>query len=185
MCFIKKRYEYINAQLVLLFGKVACFPLLQATVFPKMLFKQFYRRGGYMARGKKTPPEVIYAVMTSWAITRNYKETSEKLNVPYSTVEKIVKDNKDLPEFVKLCDEKATEFADKASKIIDKAMNRLERDIDDEGKPIPVNHLTNVIGVLIDKKLLIEGKPTARTEVVGDDKLSKLAELAGYERKQQ
>lgn len=44
--------------------------------------------------------------------------------------------------------------------------------------------ITVAIGTLTDKKLLIEGKPTNRTELIGGDKLSKLAELAGYERRE-
>ncbi len=137
-----------------------------------------------MGRGKKTPPEVIYAVMVSWSITDNLSETAEKLNMPVTTVKGIVDKNKDKEEFVKLRNDKKNEFVDKASKIIDKAMNRLEQDIDDEEKNIPVNHLTTVIGTLTDKKLLLEGKPTANVQFdVGDDKLKKLAELAGYVRK--
>lgn len=137
-----------------------------------------------MPRGKNTPPEVIYQIMTSWATTDNVNETAKQLNIAESTVRKIVKANKDKPEFAKLCDEKRYSFSKKADTIIKKALNRLERDINDDEKDIPINHLTNAIGVLTDKKLLLEGKPTTRTEIVGDDKLNKLAELAGYERKQ-
>lgn len=137
-----------------------------------------------MSRGKKTTPETIYKIMTSWAVTRNYKETADNLCLPVSTVKKIVDEHITEAKFEKLCNEKEQEFTKKADKIIDKALNRLERDIDNEKREIPVNHLTTVIGTLTDKKLLIEGKPTVRAEVVGEDKLNKLAELAGYERKQ-
>lgn len=137
-----------------------------------------------MPRGKKTTPETIYKIMTSWAVTKNYKETADNLGLAVSTVKKIVDEHITEDKFEKLCIEKEQEFTKKADKIIDKALNRLEKDIDNEMKDIPVNHLTTVIGTLTDKKLLIEGKPTARTEVVGEDKLNKLAELAGYERKQ-
>lgn len=122
--------------------------------------------------------------MTSWAVTANVNETAKQLGYPESTVRKIVKANKDKPEFAKLCDEKRDNFSKKAECIINKALDRLEREIDNEDKEIPVNHLTNAIGVLTDKKLLVDGKPTERTEIVGGDKLNKLAELAGYERKQ-
>lgn len=80
-----------------------------------------------MAKGKQTPPEVIYKVMTSWAVTNNYSETARVLNMPMTTVEKIVKDNKDKPEFVRLCDEKKADFADKASRIIDKGLELIDR----------------------------------------------------------
>ena len=137
-----------------------------------------------MARGQKTSPEMIYKIMTSWAVTQNNLQTARELDIAESTVRKVVLQNKDKDEFKKLCEEKREEFSVKASRIIDKALDRLERDIDDEFKSIPVNHLTTAIGVLTEKKLLIDGKPTERTELVGGDKLNKLAELAGYERRQ-
>lgn len=137
-----------------------------------------------MPRGKKTPPEVIYDIMASWAVTNNYKETARILDLPVTTVKKIVDENKKKTKFEKLCNEKANEFSKKAGQIIQKAMDRLEREIDNEDKDIPVNHLTTVIGTLYDKKALADGKPTERAEIIGGDKLNKLAELAGYERKQ-
>lgn len=137
-----------------------------------------------MSRGKKTSPEVIYKIMTSWAITNNYKETAKLLGIAEATVRKIVKENEDKEEFTKLCKEKKETFSKKAEKIIDKALERLSKELDDEEKEIPVNHLTTVIGTMYDKKALADGKPTERTEIVGGDKLNKLAELAGYERKQ-
>ena len=137
-----------------------------------------------MPRGKKTPPDMVYKIMTSWAVTKNYKETADGLGLSVSTVKKIVDERIREEKFEKLCNEKEQEFAKRADKMIDKAFNRLEKELDDEDKDIPVNHLTTVIGTLTDKKLLLEGKPTTRTEIIGGDKLSKLAELAGYERKQ-
>lgn len=137
-----------------------------------------------LARGKKTPPETIFAIMTSWAVTDNPAETARQLNLPETTVRDIIEANKEKPEFVELREQKREEFSVKASRIIGKALDRLERDIDDEDKIIPVNHLTTTIGVLTEKKLLVEGKPTERTEVIGGETINKLAELAGYERKQ-
>ena len=83
-----------------------------------------------MARGKKTSPEVIYQVMTSWAVTNNYNETANALNMAVSSVKKIVQDNKDKPEFVKLCEDKRATFADKATEIIDKGLMLLKRRMD-------------------------------------------------------
>lgn len=137
-----------------------------------------------MSRGKKTSPEVIYKIMTSWAITNNYKETAKLLGLAEATVRKIVKENEGKEKFAKLCEEKRKSFSEKAESIIDKALERLSKELEDERKEIPVNHLTTVIGTMYDKKALADGKPTERTELVGGDKLNKLAELAGYERKQ-
>ncbi len=122
--------------------------------------------------------------MTSWTVSKNYKETARELELPVTTVKCIVDKNKDKPEFVKLRIEKEQDFSKKADRIINKALERLERAIENEEKDIPVNHITTVIGTLFDKKALADGKPTTRTEIVGDDKLSKLAELAGYAKRE-
>ena len=48
-----------------------------------------------------------------------------------------------------------------------------------------IKAITVAVATMYDKKALADGKPTERIDVIGDDKLQKLAELAGYERKQQ
>lgn len=118
-----------------------------------------------MPKGKQTPPETIYKVMTSWAVTNNYSETARALGLAESTVRKIVSDNKDKKEYVKLCDEKREEFSRKASRIIDKALDRLEQAIDNDEEYIPVNQLTTAIGTLYDKRALARGEATENTNV--------------------
>lgn len=118
-----------------------------------------------MSRGKKTSPEMVYKIMTSWAVTNNLKETAKNLDIPVSTVKSIVDNNKDKPEFVKLRNEKMDEFSAKASGIINKALKRLERDIEDDEKDIPINHLTTVIGTLFDKKALCDGNATEKVAI--------------------
>lgn len=63
-----------------------------------------------MARGQRTPPEVVYRIMASWAATKSYKGTAEALGLAVSTVKKIVDEHKDDEEFVKLCNEKAQAY---------------------------------------------------------------------------
>ena len=121
-----------------------------------------------MARGKKTSPETIYKVMVSWAVTKNYNETAKALDMAVSSVKKIVTDNKDKDEFAKLCREKQDEFADKATSIINKALERLEREIDNEENDIPVNQLTTAIGTLYDKRALAKGESTENTKITFD-----------------
>lgn len=121
-----------------------------------------------MARGKKTAPEVVYQIMTSWAVTHNYKETADSLGLAVSTVKKIVDERIQEEKYEKLCNEKEKAFSKKADGIINKALARLERDIENEEKDIPINHLTTVIGTLTDKKLLLEGKPTENTKITFD-----------------
>lgn len=118
-----------------------------------------------MAKGKKTDNETIYKVMISVFSTGNYSETARQLNMPITTVEKIYKENENKEEFVKLCKQKKDEFAEKATRIIDKALNRLEKALDDKNEKIPVNNLSTVIGTLYDKRNLAEGKSTENTKL--------------------
>lgn len=83
-----------------------------------------------MAKGKKTDNETIYKVMLSYITTRNYSETARQLDMPESTVRKIVDDNKDNELFAKLCEEKRDEFVEEADKIIYKATRLLDRRLD-------------------------------------------------------
>ena len=118
-----------------------------------------------MAKGKKTEPKTIYAIMASYAITSNFNETSRILNIPVATVKKIVDKHKDEDEFKKLCIEKRNEFSEIASRIMFKGLVRLEQDIDNEEKDIPVNQLTTMVGTLFDKCALSEGKSTENVKV--------------------
>lgn len=158
--------------------------------------------------------------MTSWTVTNNYKETARDLDLPYMTVKSIVDKNKDKPEFVKLRNEKMSEFSIRASEIIQKGLTllnkRLDRAIaseedldllideiyatdkeelsqDEKNRLVSkirtlqiqnMRDITTAIGTLYDKKALADGKPTERTEIIGGEKLSKLAELAGYAKRE-
>lgn len=118
-----------------------------------------------MAKGKKTDNETIYKIMISVFSTGNFSETSRQLDIPVGTVEDIYKRNIDKEEFIKLRKEKTEEFAEKATRLIDKALNRLEKVLDDEEEKIPVNNLSTVIGTLYDKRNLAEGKATVNTDI--------------------
>ena len=83
-----------------------------------------------MARGAQTDPQTIYNIIASYAVTNNYRETARLLKIPASTVTKIVKDNIDKPEFVKLCAEKKEDFAAAATEVIDKGLFLLNRRFD-------------------------------------------------------
>ena len=118
-----------------------------------------------MAKGKKTDNETIYKVMLSVFSTGNYSETARQLNMPVGTVEDIYKRNIETEEFTKLRKEKTEEFAEKATRLIDKALNRLEKALDDDKNNIAVNNLSTVIGTLFDKRNLAEGKSTVNTDI--------------------
>ena len=136
-----------------------------------------------MARGKKTAPDVIYQVMTSYAITRNMNETSRALNMPYSTVKDIVDGNIDKDEFKKLREEKESEFAEKSSRIIDLLLERIENEVLDNERDIPLNHLTTAIGTLYDKRALSRGDSTQNIDFATNFDIDKLVDIAGYIKK--
>ena len=135
-----------------------------------------------MARGKKTSPDVIYRVMTSYAITRNMNETSRALDMPYSTVKDIVDGNIDKDEFKKLREEKENEFSEKASRIIDLLLERVENEVLDEEKEIPLNHLTTALGTLYDKRALSRGELTQNLGFATNLSIDKLAEISGFKK---
>ncbi len=118
-----------------------------------------------MAKGKKTDNETIYKIMISMYSTNNFAETGKQLNIPATTVEKIYKSNKDKPEFVELCAKKKDEFVETATRLIGKALNRLEKALDDKEEKIPVNNLSTVIGTLYDKRALSKGESTSNTDI--------------------
>lgn len=131
-----------------------------------------------MAKGKKTDSITIYKVMISYITTRNYSETARQLDMPESTVRKIIDDNKDNEEFAKLCEEKRDEFVDKATRIIDKALDRLDKVLGDKEEKIPVNNLSTVIGTLYDKRALAKGESTtnASMTIKMDKKVEELSQ---------
>ena len=118
-----------------------------------------------MARGKQIDNETVYKIMLSVFSTNNYSETARQLEMAESTVEDIYKRNIEKEEFAKLREQKKDEFVEKAGRIIDKALNRLEKVLDDDKANIAVNNLSTVIGTLFDKKNLAEGKSTVNTDI--------------------
>ena len=135
-----------------------------------------------MARGKKTAPEVIYKVMTSYAITNNYNETARNLGMAVATVKNIVDDKKNTEEFEILRKQKQDEFADKASAIIDMLLERITKEVADGEKEIPLNHLTTAMGTLYDKRALSKGEMTQNVGFATNLSIDKLAEISGFKK---
>ena len=136
-------------------------------------------------QGKKTSPEDVYRIMVSYAVTKNYNQSARDLGMPESTVEKIVKENKDKDEFVKLCAEKRDEFSAKASVIIDKLLERITKEVADEEKEIPLHHLTTALGTVYDKRALSKGESTQNIGLATNNiSLDKLASISGYTKKE-
>lgn len=131
-----------------------------------------------MAQGKKLNAQEIYNIMNSFFATRSYAQTGRDLEVPASTVEKIVKEHLNDKEFVELWAKKREDFSTKADIIIQKAMDRLIRELDSD-KEIPVNQLTTAIGTMYDKKTLdINGidnnTPNVQINIIDNSNLEKV-----------
>lgn len=135
-----------------------------------------------MAKGKKTTEQTIYNVMASYALTKNYSETSRLLNIPVTTVEKIVKDNKDKPEYVKLCNEKKEEFSNECSVIIELLLKATKMKADklvSDGEHLDKTKLTDIttaVAVLYDKRALSQGESTENVTFTIPDGVKKYAE---------
>lgn len=131
-----------------------------------------------MAKGKQLDSQQIYNIMNSFFATRSYAQTGRDLEVPASTVEKIVKEHLNDKEFVELWAKKREDFSTKADIIIQKAMDRLIRELDSD-KEIPVNQLTTAIGTMYDKKTLdINGidnnTPNVQINIIDNSNLEKV-----------
>lgn len=130
-----------------------------------------------MARGKKTDPETIYKIMASYAITQNTRQSARELNLPPSTVSKVVDDNKDKEEFRQLCEEKKKDFAQRASNIIDKGLTLLERRLDTAlEREEELNELIEDI-YSTDKEELSQNRKNALIAKIGALQLQKLGEI--------
>ena len=115
-----------------------------------------------MARGEQLDIETVFKIMQLYYITDNMNEVSRSLNIPYTTVFDTIKRNQDKEEFVKLRQETRKQFSNKATRIIDKALNRIDKELDEQDT-IPVNQLSTVIGTLFDKVRLDKGESTENT----------------------
>lgn len=115
-----------------------------------------------MAKGQKTDTQTIYNIMASYFETRSFAQTSKDLDIPTSTVEKLVKEHINDKEFVELWNKKKEDFVNKVDVIIYQAIDRLTKEMDKQ-ENIPINQLTTAIGTLYDKKMM------AQTGIMGND----------------
>lgn len=83
-----------------------------------------------MSQGKKTSPEDIAKVMTLWSVNKNLRETSRELGIPLSTVKDIVDKHRDMPKWKQVRTQKQEEFINRATDIIFKGLNLLDRRMD-------------------------------------------------------
>lgn len=114
-----------------------------------------------MPRGVKIDNQKIQEVMASYALTNSYNATAKECSVSDKSVKKIINEHSE--EFSKISEQKKEEFVEYADKLINKAMNKLDKAL--ERDDIPVNNLTTVIGTLYDKRALAKGEMTSNTSI--------------------
>ena len=104
----------------------------------------------------------IMNIMLSYFDTRSLSETSRELGYPINSIKYIVEKHIKEPEFVKIRQEKENQFVEKANHLIFKAINKLNKELEEQ-EHIPVNQLTTAIGTLYDKKMI------SQTGILGND----------------
>ena len=114
-----------------------------------------------MPKGVKIDNKKIQMIMASYALTNSYNATAKECNVSDKTVKKIIEEH--FEEYTKVSERKKLEFVEYADKLIDKAMNKLDKALDRED--IPINNLTTAIGTLFDKRALAKGESTTNSSI--------------------
>lgn len=121
----------------------------------------------------------IYNIIASYETTGNFGVTAKELGFPEISVRDIYYRNYEKDEFIEFRHKKRAEFNDKASKIIEQALNRLTKELETQDK-IPVNSLSTVIGTLHDKinnvgsEIKVVGTPDIEVKVVDNSNLEKV-----------
>lgn len=121
----------------------------------------------------------IYNIIASYETTGNFGVTAKELGFPEISVRDIYYRNYEKDEFIEFRHKKRAEFNDKASKIIEQALNRLTKELETQDK-IPVNSLSTVIGTLHDKinnvgsEIKVVGTPDIEVKVVDNSSLEKV-----------
>ena len=134
-----------------------------------------------MAKGKQLDNQTIYNIMLSYSLTKNFSETARSLKVPVTTVGKIVRANKDKPEYVKLCQDKKEEFAEESSIVINMLLEAVKikaQKLLDDGEALDGTKLTEIttsLGTLFDKRALTQGESTTNVTFKLPDEVREFA----------
>jgi hypothetical protein len=132
-------------------------------------------------KGIKVDNKLAAKIIASYALTNSYLRTGKELGVCNNTVKRVInRKNKEDPEMVsRIVKDKKDTFIEDATRIMSKAMKRLENELDSPTTIIPTNNLSTVIGTLYDKRALAKGESTSNTNgtisVVMSDELKELS----------
>ena len=110
-----------------------------------------------MPSGVKTPTKKKIEVIKSYVQTDSFNATAKETGVNPKTCKRIVEENP--KEYI---DEKE-KFIQMTTKLINKALGKLDEGLDKED--IPINNLTTAIGTLYDKRALAKGESTTNNSI--------------------
>lgn len=125
-----------------------------------------------MARqGQKLTDELKEQIRALLVISENKNEIAKKLNVSWSTVDKIAKEIEMNPEekkqFEKLRDDKKMQMIDKLwENIVDAAElgHSMIKEAKEGKRDIPLGQISTYLGTLYDKRALMNNESTANTQ---------------------
>ena len=110
-----------------------------------------------MASGVKTPRKKEIEVVKDYVKTKSYNATSKNTGVDHKTVKRIIEDNP------KEYQQEKERFIERTSKLIDKALDRLDEGLDRDN--IPINNISTALGTLYDKRALARGETTSNNSI--------------------
>lgn len=111
-----------------------------------------------MPSGVKTPTKKKIEVIKSYVETGSYNATSKETGVNDHTVKKIVEENSDLYE------QEKERFIETTTRLIEKALGKLDKKLDDEENN-SLSNITTAIGTLYDKRALAKGESTTNNSI--------------------
>ena len=111
-----------------------------------------------MPSGVKTPTKKKIEVIKSYVQTDSFNATAKETGVNPKTCKKIVEENP--KEYI---DEKE-QFIATTTRLINKALNKLDEGLDRDN--IPINNISTTIGTLYDKRALAKGESTNNDSIV-------------------
>lgn len=116
----------------------------------------------------KLQPGDIGEIMTEYLLdhsSSNVQRICAKYNISKQRVYQIVKDKRNKELLENSIKENRKNFTKKCDAIINKALKRLNAELEDPTSEININQLTTTLGILYDKSRLEDGLSTSNSAV--------------------
>ena len=123
-------------------------------------------------QGQKLTDELKELIKANLVLSDNKNEIAKRLNVSWSSVDKVAKEIAEQPEenekFEKLRDDKKQELVNKLwDNIVDAAKlgHSMIKEAQEGKRDIPLGQISTYLGTLYDKRALMNNESTANTSV--------------------